>query len=90
MLEGVTSGMSELLTNDIEVVNTSYISNPSLGSQQWLLVGGKEVRVSNSSLRLWRWLLVGVEEVRVSNPLFETMAIVDDESERSVLTFLRT
>ncbi len=68
MLESVFSGRSELLTNKVEVVDTSFISNPSPRLREWLLVGVEEVRVSNLSLRPWQWLLVGTKEVRVSNP----------------------
>ncbi len=68
MLEGVSFGMSEPLTNEVEVVDTSYISNPSLRLRRWLLVGAEEVRVSSPSLRPRQWLLARAEEVRVSNP----------------------
>ncbi len=68
MLEGVSFGMSEPLTNDVKVVNTNCVSNPSLRLRQRLLVGVEEVRASSSSLRPWQWLLAEAEEVRVSNP----------------------
>ncbi len=68
MLEGVSSEMSEPLTNEVKVVDTSYVSNPSLRLWRWLLIGAEEVRVSSPFLRSRQWLLVGVEEVRVSNP----------------------
>lgn len=67
MLEDITLGISKLLTNEEEGVDTSYDSNPSLRPRQWLLVGTEEVRVSSLFLKLLQGLLVGAEEVRVSN-----------------------